>query len=389
MPSSVWNIPENQRSSLGQAAIRKFRLLDSSMVTITVGASVYEDDEIISYSTSYGKTTGNAGFTVPTATIDLAGEHRIASNETVEIKTTITYAALGDAIRFRGIVGAQIITHNAHGQPVTRLMCTSISVWLAKSKFPALLDPTKTIADGLNRLRLAVPAGNSIKLSANFNAQDRFYIPTGLTFINPSDVWAALARNAVSVDHHRSGEIVFSPGYAHQSHANNPMWDRHIKITADHVTDGVQVEQPQAFIESGVSVTYRTGTGVKTHTENIYHRNNPRPDIREDIDISEDIVYHSGQWVYPTRMHMATKTGTFWAAASIEFDLLSFDAAEERLLNQLLAYNEGDFMVLDSSISRQFVGKKYILGFTETLAHNRWTMRFHLMEPVIAYGAPN
>lgn len=388
MTSSVWNLQKYERSSLADLAFEQFDFVDSSLVTITVGGRVYEDDEIISYSTSYGKASGPAGFTVPTATVDLIGEHPIASDEPIEIKTSISYKNASDTIRFRGIVGQQSLTRSSDGVSVTRLLCTSASVRLAKSKFQALLDPSKSIAEGLHKVRLAMPYGASLKMGANFSAQDRFYIPTGLTFVDPSDIWPALERNAISVDHHRDGEIVVSPGYAHESHRANPMWESRPTVTADDVIGGFQIEQPQSFIESAVSVKYRTGSGVKVHSHNIYHKNNRRPDLVEEIDISEDIVYNSSNWEYAVRLHMANRTGTLWASGSLEFDLMTFKRADKALLDSILSYHEGDFMILDRSISNHFSGKKYILGFSETLSHDKWSMRFNLVSPVIAYGSP-
>lgn len=393
MASSYMQMPRGS-SFLADWTIQNDLHFAQTMVSITVGENTYQDDEIIGYSITYGKTSGNAGISVPTATIDLTGAHEISSNEPVTIFHEVAEAlGQGGGIRFVGRVGAQQVERHASGIYTTQLLCTSDSVRVFRSKFATLIDPDKTITDAINRAKNAVPYGDTLPYGSRVNDQERLYMPTGLDFVNPSDLWAALSRNGISADHKRDGTVLFTPGPAHQVDRNNALKSKQVPLTADQVLDGVEAEQTKTFVDAALRIKYRTTAAVRENIDKSYYKASPPlPDEYIDLDLSEDIVYKTRSWEYPVRMHHATKTGTGWEAMQLKLEVLALDPTlpsyDAKILKQLVTYEEGDFVKVDPSISPVFNGWKYLLGYTEQCTHQSWNFGLNLVSPVIAYGAP-
>lgn len=370
-----------------------------NFMVVQVGKISYTQDDIVSVSISFGKSGTSAAAAVPTATIVVHGFHDISLSTKVIVTCNLyrdwIYLDNDISRRFTGRVGAQEYDPENN---TTTFLCSGESVRMFTSENAVMVNPA---TDSMHAIVMAVHRSlphsglvNPIDVTLRgLDNADRPYMPRGLDFVNPEDIFALLEKNRYTITHRRTGEVVFrSPDVRTADMIEQGRNPRTRTIKMDNIKVGTQFEQPRAAIDSTVKVEYRTSsTNIASEdwTANYYPVDQPHPGGQpKKLDLT-DMIYKTFNWRYPMRVATFEQLRIGWQAPKISVDLLALIEHESGVwdfIGQVAAFAEGDAMFFGADWRESFRGIRVIQGYTEKYDHETISFDFSLADPALVFG---
>lgn len=371
----------------------------ANFMVAQIGKRAYTQEDIVSVSISYGKSGTSAAPAVPTATIVVYGFHDISLTTKVVVTCNLyrDWEYLDNDItrRFTGRVGAQSYDP---AENTTTFLCSGESVRMFTSENAVLVNPdTNTLHDIVMSVHRSLPHSglvNPIDVTVRgLDSADRAYMPKGLDFVNPSDIWEFLEKNRYTVTHSRSGEVQFRSPEIRTSDMMAVFRNvRTRTVKMESITVGAEFEQPRSSIDNLVKVEYRTSktaTATADWTANYYPIDQPRPGGQpKKLDLT-DMIYKTENWKFPMRAATLDALKIGWQAPKISVDVLALIEHEQGVwgfVGQCAAFSEGDPMFFGNDWRESFKGARVIQGYTEKYDHESIDFDFSLADPALVWG---
>lgn len=356
-------------------------------IKVTIGNKVYGDDDIISLSINYGKSSSSLALAVPTATIEIYGNVPLSYNSDVKIETEIK----GIESRFIGRVGSQELEDSDTSDRVSRIIATShtIRIFRDNTTFNAY-NEINTLGHAVNFMfdrskSRKVPGGTQTP-SSRMWAED--YFRRGV--YKSKDVLGIFESLGIGVLHTRSGGVVFHhPLDRIQDMRAALLWS--MPLQRSEALSPAMHEQATSYLDARPRLVYwRKGEESPRYADlfSRYMRGVEIPTATDDKEIKE-FVYTTDSWRYTAMIHLMQQSVNKWNTPRITVDLLGLKTGtpyEKEIFKQLVNTQEGEFIIFSGDWERAFRGAKVVQGIEEKITAESWDITFSLANPEAVLG---